>query len=83
MLPKPNIIKMPDASAANLSGGLRGCNSGFSGHGVTRCTGFNCRPVSGSNCIDANFSSNSCGVGLGVGVISLGIGAVGLGVMLT
>ena len=81
MLPKPSILKIPDASTA-LTGGLRGCGSGYSG--VEKCSSqFSCSPVSGSSCIDTKFSSTcSWTLGIGVGGAALGVGAT-VGITIT
>lgn len=88
MLPKPNIIKMPNAST-NMFMGLNGCGNGYN----TRATayertdscksGYSCHPVSGDTCVDSSYSSG-CGWTLGIGAGGAAVGAgVTVGIAIT
>ncbi|GMQ61057.1 hypothetical protein [Vallitalea maricola] len=88
MLPKPNIIKMPNAST-NMFMGLNGCGSGYSSKAAqltalgTCQTSYSCHPVSGDNCVDSSYSSG-CGWTLGIGAGGAAVGAgVTVGIAIT
>ncbi|WP_113671426.1 hypothetical protein [Vallitalea guaymasensis] len=86
MLPKPNIIKMPNAST-NMFMGLNGCGSGYNTQVIsTKATcsnDYSCHPVSGDNCVDSSYSSG-CGWTLGIGAGGAAVGAgVTVGIAIT
>lgn len=78
MLPKPNLLKIPNATYAKFDG-LNGCSSGYLNPNGSTCNGFECSPYLNENCVDATH----CGWGLSVGAGGVIVAGVAISVAIT